>query len=161
LVQIPASKGTWVMVVTNRTKKYPRLVRLVSHVVGTRRREEAVTDKSEESRMKAAVVMVEPMVAPSCEMLRMADQLDSKATLEPAKLGAYSSIRPSARKKRLATEQKIKKMDDPGRERLAFIAALAFHDANINSRRLRKNKIERRMNLTIKNGLRIDMVVSV
>lgn len=82
------------MVVTNRTKKYPRLVRLVSHVVGTRRREEAVTDKSEESRMKAAVVMVEPMVAPSCEMLRAAAQPDSKATLEPAKLGAYSSIRP-------------------------------------------------------------------
>jgi hypothetical protein len=90
------------------------MVRLVSQVAGMRRREEAVTDKSEESRMKTAVVIVEPIVTPIWAMLRTADQPDSKATLEPAKFGAKSSMRPSPRKKRLATEQKIKKTDEPG-----------------------------------------------
>lgn len=70
------------------------MVRLVSHVVGKRRRDDPVTDKSEVSRRKAAVVIVEPMVAPICAMLRTADQPHSKATLEPAKFGANNSIRP-------------------------------------------------------------------
>jgi hypothetical protein len=131
------------------------MLKLESQVVGMSKSDEAITANSEVSRMKTAALIVVPMAAPIWAKLSMADQEDSNATLDPANLGATNSKRPRPRKKILAIALNIRKMDAPGRERLAFTAALAFHDAKIKSIRFRKSKSERKVSLMSKNGLRM------
>lgn len=52
------------MVVTNKMKKYPSMVKLVSQVVGISKSDDEVTAKSEGCLIKAAALIVVPMAAP-------------------------------------------------------------------------------------------------
>jgi hypothetical protein len=79
---------------TKRMKKYPSIVKPESQVVGMSNNDDAVTVESEVWWMKRAALTVTPIADPMCAKLSTADQPDSKATLEPAKLGATNSKRP-------------------------------------------------------------------